>query len=251
MNRTKSLFAAAALASTLLNVSPVQAAFVFSTTMSGPNSPSTATDEISFAGDVSGTDLLQGIAGTGGMWNGAGSDPDGLNDGDPGGDFDAEGISALLGAAWAADGDGVSFREFVLGEGSGLGFDITGIQSIAAWQGAGFSNQKYDVSVRFLGSATFKPLLNVDYQPFPALPINNGGSTKVNVTDDTGRLASGIDAIRFSVLDTNSDNGGGTVFREIDVFGAATIPEPSATTMLLVGATGLLLRRRSRCQAPL
>jgi lysophospholipase L1-like esterase len=214
---------AAFIAFVLLLAGHTWAAPVFTTAMSGPNAPSTTTDEVTFAADVSSTDLLHGIQGTGGLWNANGSSPDGLNDGAHGGDFDAIGLPAALGGAtWARDGDRISFREFVLGAGpTGGGFDITSIQSIASWQGAGFPNQKYEVRVRRLGETGFpvEPLLTVDYQPFPATPSNNGGSTKVNVTDTTGILASGVVAIRFDILDTVSNQAGGVVMREIDVFG--------------------------------
>ena len=217
------------------------AAPVITTALSGPNQPSTTTDEVAFAGDVSTNDLLHGIVGTGGTWMDPYGSPTGLNDGNPGGDYDAVGLAALNGTAWACDGNNVSFRDFVLGNGSyGFGFDITGIQSIAAWQGAGFSNQNYTVSVSLVGDEAFYPLTTVEYQPF-GLSTTQGGSTKVNVTDDdTGVLASGVDAIRFSVLDTISDNGGGAVYREIDVFGTSTpadaTPPILSTTLPADGA---------------
>lgn len=203
----------------------VTAAPVITTAMSGPNAPSTSTDEVTFAADVSAVDLLHGLQGTGGLWNANGSSPDGLNDGIHGSDFDAVGLTALTGATWARDGDRVSFREFELGTGAnGRGFDLNSIQSIAAWQGAGFPNQRYEVRVRRFGETGFpaEPLLTVSYQPFPATPNNNGGSTKVNVTDTTGTLASGVVAIRFDILDTVSNQAGGVVMREIDVFGVPT-----------------------------
>ncbi len=202
------------------------AAPVFTTAVSGPFTPSTTNDEVTFAGDVSNTDLLHGIVGTGGTWNANGSSPAGLNDGLAGGDYDASGASALTGAAWAKNGNNVSFREFVLGSGAnGLGYDLTNIQSIAAWQGAGFQNQKYAIWVRSLGAASYTLLTTVEYQPSTSTAANNaqGGSTKVNVTDTTGVLASGIDAIRFNILDTVGNAAGGVVLREIDVFGKFTI----------------------------
>lgn len=223
------------------------AAPIFTTAMSGPNTPSTTTDEVTFAGDVSNSDLLHGINGTGGSWNANGATPGGLNDGLAGGDFDANGLAALNGKAWAKDGNSISFREFELGTGSnGLGFDITEIQSIASWNSAAFQNQKYSVSVRLVGGGSFTPLLSVEYQPFvnTGTATEEGGSTKVNVTDDTGVLISGIEAIRFDVLDTVSNNAGGTVFSEIDVFGASTVPEPGS--LALLGLGGLLIARRRR-----
>ncbi len=198
------------------------AAVVVTTAIDGPHTPSTTTDEVAFAADVSNSDLLHGVAGVHAGWKNANGAQDiYLNDGNPGGDYDAIGISALIGAAWAKDGDNVSSSEFFLGVGNGAGYDLTEIQSIAAWQGAGFSNQKYDVSVRYLGAAVFTALLKVDYQPFTT-DTTEGGSTKVNVTDDAGVLVGGIEAIKFSILDTASKGAGGAVFREIDVTGAPT-----------------------------
>jgi hypothetical protein len=242
MKRGTSLILVAAIAFT---AAPLHAAVVLATAISGPFTPSTTTDEVTFAGDVSSSDLLHGIVGTGGSWmGGTPASPAGLNDGLAGGDFDANGLAALSGAAWAVNAD--TFREFVLGPGANsLGYDITGIQTIAAWSGAGFSNQKYDVSVRFLGDASYTFLTTVEYQPFTTA-LTEGGSTKVNVTDDTGVLASGVDAIRFDLRQTVSNTAGGVVMHEIDVFGAATpVPEPSAT-VLLGGLCGLFLFRRRR-----
>lgn len=213
-----------ALAAWLGGASYLLAAPVIATKASGPNTPSTSSDELAFAVDVSSSDLLHGIAGTGGVWNANGSSPDGLNDGNPGGDADANGVGALAGAAWSRDGNNVSFREFVLGAGpGGHGYDLGSIQSIAAWQGAGFANQRYEVRVRFLGDSAFQtsPLATVNYQPFSAT-LNEGGSTRVRITDSNGILASGVDAIRFDVLDTVGNAAGGAVFRELDVFGTPT-----------------------------
>lgn len=220
------------------------AAVVIATDVSGPNAPSTTTDEITFAGDVSSSDLLHGIAGIHSGWrNSNGATDVGLNDGDPGGDFDDEGLTALNGAAWANEG-AASSSIFEFGLGAGLGYDLTEIQSIAAWQGAGFSNQRYNISVRYANDADFTFLTTVDYQPFPASPNNNGGSTKVNITDDGGVLASGVEAIRFDILDTVGADSAGSVYREIDVFGSESIPEPGAVSLLGLYALTFLRRKR-------
>ncbi len=225
-NRTALALAAAVTAIIGLTVASASAAVIVTKTVHGPFIPSNTTDEVAFTADVSSSDLLHGVAGVHAGWKNANGAQDVyLNDGNPGGDYDAMGISALVGAAWANEGDNVSSSEFFLGAGNGAGYDLTEIQSIAAWQGAGFSNQKYDVSVRYLGDAAFTALLTVDYQPFTG-DLTEGGSTKVNVTDDAGVLAGGVEAIKFTILDTASNGGGGAVFREIDVFGAATVIDP-------------------------
>lgn len=235
----KHLTAIAALA---LAATPANAAAVFAEVTSGPNNPSTTTDELAYAGDVSSTDLLHGITGTTSGTAFKGGDAANLNDGAHGSnDSNVAPFSNALGeSAWTADSG--SSREFVIGTGvNAKGYDISGIQSIAAWSDAGFINQKYDIYLRSLGGS-FGLYATVDYQP--ANDTDEGGATKVNVTDDIGLLGSGIDAIRFDFLDTVSDDFGGAVYREIDVFGVATVPEPSSAALLGLGGLALTLRRR-------
>ncbi len=189
------------------------------------------TDETIYNSFVSTTDLLHGITGTGGTWNiSNGADPAGLNNGTGAGDSNVTVPIGLTGAAWAANGT-VSFREFIIGNGTnGLGYDITEVQSIAAWQGASFQNQRYEILVSTVGSAAFTLLTTVNFQPASGTAGSvQGGATKVNVTDSTGILATGIDAIRFNILDASGATAGGTVFREIDVFGVPTSPAADAT----------------------
>lgn len=170
---------------------------------------SMAPSQGAFSGDVSDSDLLHGLSGDHVSYNAFPGTR--TNDGLHGGDTDTNGI------AWAMDGD-VTSSTFDLGVGEGQGWDITSITSIAAWNSAGFMNQKYDVSVRLVGAGAFTPLTSVDYQPFDA-GDTTAGATKVVITDNTGTLAGGVEAIRFSVRDTNSNPAGGVTFREIDVEG--------------------------------
>jgi hypothetical protein len=123
------------------------AAPVFTTATTGANIPSTTTDELAYAADISSSDLLHGLVGvTGGAGFGAnGSSPAGLNDAVNGGDFEDLGLPALVGAAWPST---TSTIEYDLGVGTGDGYDITEIQSISAWQDLGLSNQNYDVLVK-------------------------------------------------------------------------------------------------------
>lgn len=228
------------IAGLALTAASANAAAVFTEVTSGPNNPSTTTDELAYAGDVSSTDLLHGITGTtlGAFNDGAAN----LNNGVHGtNDADVGAFSNALGeSAWTAD-SGTS-REFVLGDGANAkGYDISEIQSIAAWNGAGFMNQKYEIYLRSLGGS-YALYATVDYQP--ANDTDEGGATKVNVTDDIGLLGSGIDAIRFDFLDTVSNNVGGAAYRELDVFGIATVPEPSSTALLGLGGLALIGRRR-------
>ncbi len=243
-NTTKTTTRLAAIAGLALAASSGHAATVFTTDISGPNAvglPQALTDELAFAGDVSSTDLLQGITGTvsGAFTGGTAAN---LNNG-LGRTIDSSvDVPGSVGEiAWV--GDSGSSIEFVIGGGAnGLGYDISGVTSFADWADAGFMNQKYEIYLRELGGS-YALYTTVNYQP--AADNGQGGATKVNVTDDLGLLGSGIDAIRFDFLDTVSLNAGGTVFSEIDVFGTATaVPEPSAAALLGLGGLTLILRRR-------
>jgi hypothetical protein len=245
-HRTKIMTRLAAVAGLALSVAPVNAAAVFVTDTSFPNTPDTLTDELAFAGDVSSIDLLNGLTGTiGGTF--AGGNVANLTNG-LGRTIDSSSVEDLLAAVgeitWV--GDSGSSVEFVLGAGDGLGYDISGVTSFADWDGAGFMNQSYEIYLRELGGS-YALYTTVDYQPSTTVTdpfLDQGGATKVNVTDDLGLLGSGIDAIRFDFLDTYSEDNGGTVFSEIDVFGIATVPEPSSTALLGLGAMAIALRRR-------
>ncbi|MCX6894070.1 MAG: hypothetical protein NTZ16_00870, partial [Verrucomicrobia bacterium] len=59
--------------------------------------------------------------------------------------------------------------EYHLGPGANnFGYDITSIQSIAAWPGAGRGNQAYTVEVKLKGAASYTPGAG---QIFPKLEI--------------------------------------------------------------------------------
>jgi len=177
-----------------------------------------STTELAYAGDVSTTDLLHGLtAATSGSWsttNGAG--PAKLNDGAHG---NTAAIDSASSVAWGNPG---ATATFTLGSGTGFGWDITSIQSIAAWVSVGFGNQAYTISVRYVGDSVFTelPALTVSYQPLTTGANPDPGATKVVITDDAGPLIRGIDAIRFATLSVNGGkNSGGFTFREIDVQG--------------------------------
>lgn len=124
-----------------------------------------------------------------------------------------------------------------------LGYDLTSIVSIAGWNGAGLGNQQFTVEISTVGSPDFTLLATGDNQ---LLGASNGGNTIVTVQDDTtpgAVIASGVDAVRFTSLGTVGTNGW-AVFREFDVNGVATVPEPSA--ILLLGLGGLAVHRRRR-----
>jgi len=65
----------------------------------------------------------------------------------------------------------------------------------------------------------------------------SGTSLVTHVFDNTpALLGTGVDVVRFNV----GVNGNGNVYREIDVIGIATVPEPSTLTLAALGLLGLL-----------
>ena len=172
--------------------------------------------ELAYSGDISTTDLLTGKTATSvGGWNSTnGSTVAELNDGIHGGSgTPVEGTWTTVGAT----------ATYNLGLGANnLGYDLTSIQSIAAWLNVGFGNQAYTVEVKLVGAASFTSLATVDYQPL-GIAV---GATKVTLTDTTGVLETGVEFIRFTANSVNEGaNNGAFVFREIDVFGT-----PSTTS---------------------
>ena len=58
---------------------------------------------------------------------------------------------------------------------------------------------------------------------------------------ELGTLATGVHSIRFTVFSAQNSGAG---VSEIDVFGAAAVPEPTAVGLLGIGGVLLLARRR-------
>lgn len=195
-------------------------------TLSNITAPSVAGNDTTYSADVSSIDLLHGITGTYVGWQLTGTfNPANLNNGTHG----ATSVGATPDAlAFAAD-TGTS-ATYELGTGNfGLGYDVSTLVSIASWRDSGLYQQHYEIWVRDLGSANFRKLYTVANDLAPVADLNDGGSTKVTVSDYDGNLARGITAIRFVPLDIPSTfepapGGGSTTFREIDVFGASTQP---------------------------
>jgi len=237
-HRTKITTRLAAVAGLALSVAPVNATVIISAPFSGSFTEVSNSNEQFYSGDQSGSDLLKVLTATSvsGWRFENGADPAELNDGIHG-DFppgDAEGAWTTVGAV----------VEYNFGP-NALGYDITGIQSIASWAGVGFGNQVWTVEVKPVGG-DYALLATVDYTPFNLLNGNlhpdSAGASKVNLT---GLDATGIEFIRFtagSTLGNSVDNQ--FVWREIDVFGIATVPEPSSTALLGLAALAVALRRR-------
>ena len=121
--------------------------------------------------------------------------------------------------AWTTVG---ATAEYNLGTGAkGLGYDITSIQSIAAWAGAGFGNQSWTVEVKPVGG-DYRILHTVNYHALTSQQIDDGGATKVILTGNDGVLASGIESIKFTASHVAGSVDNAFVWRELDVFGVPT-----------------------------
>lgn len=116
-----------------------------------------------------------------------------------------------------------------------LGYDITSIQSFSGWT-EWRSGQRYTVSYNTVSNPTFISLgtYQVDV---------NGGSSRITLYNPGGLLASGVKSLQFDFSKGVTEY----VYREIDVFGSASVPEPGTAAMLIgLGAVGLgmvLVRR--------
>ena len=181
--------------------------------------------QTAYSGDVSATDLLHGLTGVDAVtsgWNGGAGSPAALNNGAHGGATDTSASSI----AWTTVG---ATAEYNLGTGaSGLGYDITSIQSIAAWNSAGFANQAWTVEVKPVGGS-YSTLATVHYNPVAA-----NGATKVTLT---GLDPTGIEFIKFTANSVTGSSGNAFTFREIDVFGVESGPDETAPMVDTLGPT--------------
>ncbi len=225
----RSCFPIVALALTAL---PVHAAVTFGSGITGTISELNSSTEMAYSGNQSSTDLINGLtASSVSGWNLTnGSTVAELNDGIHGG------TNIPIAGTWTTVG---ATATYTLGAGANnLGFDITSIQSIAAWVNVGFGNQAWTLATQPFGGGAFTTAVTASYQPF----AGTVGGTQVLVTDLN---ITGIQAVRLTANSVNGGaNSGAFVFREFDVIGASTIPEPSSALLGAFGALALLRRRR-------
>jgi hypothetical protein len=104
------------------------------------------------------------------------------------------------------------------------GYSITNISVFGGWTG-GRASQGWELSLAFQGDSS--PGTFYSYGRY-GLVYNPGGdmSTKIELTDTTGVMASNVCAIRFAFYNGNpAQSQNGDKYREIDVFG---VPSPGA-----------------------
>jgi len=105
-----------------------------------------------------------------------------------------------------------------------FGYEINEIRSFAGWNqnGATLANQKYELQVRKIGSSAFVSLGTFQYTPFNAesTGTEEAAATKMVLSPTSGVIATGVDAVRFILMDHGFKRGiEGTVLSEIDVIG--------------------------------
>lgn len=231
-----SMSLAAAMGTIALSVSSANAAVTAAFTTEAPNSSSDHNGAI----DAIVGDLLEtegSVAGEGSVGDASrhvtastfnGKISTGVANGGNGGDPNADNA----GGYWTTD----SFVEFDLDTTTNtLGYDISLINIIQ--KGDGFRPSiNVAVSLRTVGGSF------VEIHDTGAVGTASNVN-EVELTEDNGAalLGSGIDGVRF---DFGNPGLNWTWYREFDVVGTATVPEPSTTALLGLGGLALILRRR-------
>ena len=121
------------------------------------------------------------------------------------------------------------------------GYNITGIDTYGGWNDSGRDQQLYTVAYSTVANpGTFTDITSVNFNP---PDTSNPSASRVQITDTTGTLATGVAAIRFTFDQPAAPENGYTGYTELDVFGTP-VPEPTALGLAALGGAGLLARRR-------
>lgn len=121
------------------------------------------------------------------------------------------------------------------------GYSLSSIRTYAGWD-SGRDGQRYTVEYSTVSApSTFTSLYSIaQFNP----EVDDDVATMVQLTSNSGFLAQNVAQIRFIF---NGFENGGTAYREFDIGGLGSVPEPSAyavTSGLALIAFGVLSRRR-------
>ncbi|MDB6077703.1 MAG: GDSL-like Lipase/Acylhydrolase [Akkermansiaceae bacterium] len=128
------------------------------------------------------------------------------------------------------------------------GYDISRIDVMSLWT-IDYVNQHYSVLISTTSNPAFT-VLDANVTTTTASSQSGAGSSLLSsLTDNSpsGVIASNVTGIQFvfeAVPDpTSAGEEHQAAYREVDVFGVSSIPEPAAGTLSLIGL-GVILRRR-------
>lgn len=124
-----------------------------------------------------------------------------------------------------------------------FGYSLTSIRTYAGWD-SGRDGQEYSVEYSTVSApGTFVSLYSIaQFNP----EVDDDVATMVQLTSNSGFLAENVALIRFNF---NGFENGGTAYREFDIAGTGSVPEPSTYAMtsgLALIAFGLLSRHRKQ-----
>ena len=118
-----------------------------------------------------------------------------------------------------------------------LGYDITSVDVFSSWMDAR-AGHDFDLLFSTNGGTTFTSVID------DVVNLGSGEFVQSTISNTSGvLLGTGVTNVQFNVR-AGDAVGNGTVFREIDVFGVPTVPEPSS--MVVLAGFGLALLRRRR-----
>jgi hypothetical protein len=122
-----------------------------------------------------------------------------------------------------------------------LGYDLSQIEVFTGWEEERVF-QNFSIAYSDVTSASYVNLGTFSNSPSLLAPGAGMYSLRLSLTDSLGNIATGVDSIRFTFNNVLSP-----AYREIDIFGSASVvPEPNSAVLLIVSLGCLLLVMRQR-----